>query len=107
MQEIWSVDFEITAESEGLSECYQTAAQDNLSQCEACLNRIKEGISVLETDPIARKAFIMANEAMYEQFLHYSVVSGERGGLDEPWIHAQLEALSAGLYFDEYQIDGG
>lgn len=76
--------FEITAESEGLSECYQTAAQDNLSQCEACLNRIKEGISVLETDPIARKAFIMANEAMYEQFLHYSVVSGERGGLDEP-----------------------
>lgn len=75
---------EVTAESEGLSECYQTAAQDNLSQCEACLNRIKEGISVLETDPIARKAFIMANEAMYEQFLHYSAVSGERGSLEEP-----------------------
>ena len=63
---------------------YESAAKRNLGQCDLCLTRIKDGINILDSDQIARRAFIMANEAMYDQFLHYSVVSGERKSLDEP-----------------------
>lgn len=63
---------------------YQNAAQRNLAQCELCLSRIKDGIALLDNNEIAKQAFVMANEAMYDQFLHYSVVSGERKSLDEP-----------------------
>ena len=67
-----------------LPEQHKSAAQRNLGQCELCLARIKDGITLLDNDETAKRAFVMANEAMYEQFLHYSVVSGERKSLDEP-----------------------
>lgn len=63
---------------------YEDAARRNLDQCNQCLARIKDGIDLLDGDSVARKAFVMANEAMYNQFLHYSVVSGERKSLNEP-----------------------
>lgn len=63
---------------------YENAAQRNLVQCELCLSRVKDGITLLDGNEIAKQAFVMANEAMYDQFLHYSVVSGERKSLDEP-----------------------
>jgi hypothetical protein len=72
------------AHAEELPDRYHEAAQRNIEQCELCLGRINEGIAILENDDAARKAFVMANEAMYNQYLHYSVVSGERAALDEP-----------------------
>lgn len=68
----------------GLPVSYTKAAERNLDNCEICLTRIKDGIALMCGDVIAQKAFIMANEAMYEQFLHYSVVSGQRASLNEP-----------------------
>ncbi len=67
-----------------LSKQYESAAQRNLEQCELCLDRVKDGITLLDSNEIAKRAFVMANEAMYDQFLHYSVVSGERKSPDEP-----------------------
>ena len=67
-----------------LSKQYESAAERNLAQCRLCLTRLKDGIALLDGDEVAKQAFIMANEAMYDQFLHYGVVSGERKSLDEP-----------------------
>lgn len=63
---------------------YEDAARRNLEQCTLCLERIKDGIELLNGNETAKKAFELANEAMYDQFLHYSVVSGERKSLSEP-----------------------
>lgn len=60
------------------------AAEKNIASCRACLLRMADGISLLEQDSLARKAFVMANRAMYEQYLHYSYISGERPSLSSP-----------------------
>lgn len=60
------------------------AAKRNIDACWTCLSRMSNGIDLLTKDSLTRRAFIMANEAMYEQHLHYSVVSGEREALDAP-----------------------
>lgn len=75
---------EIEDSSASLSREHLAAAERNISACRTCLSRMEDGLSLLEGDGAARQAFIMANEAMYEQFLHYSVVSGERSSLDAP-----------------------
>lgn len=48
------------------------AAKKNMASCRTCLTRMTDGISLLEQDSLAREAFVMANRAMYEQYLHYS-----------------------------------
>ena len=58
------------------------AARRNIDSCRTCLSRMRGGIELLVKDPSARLAFIMTNEAMYEQYLHYSVLCGERDSLD-------------------------
>lgn len=63
---------------------YEDAARRNLEQCTLCLERIKDGIELLNNNETAKRAFELMNEAMYDQFLHYSVVSGERKSLNEP-----------------------
>ena len=70
--------------ADDLPKQYENAARRNLAQCELCLNRLKDGVALLDGDEVAKQAFIMANEAMYNQFLHYSVVSGDRKSFDEP-----------------------
>lgn len=60
------------------------AANRNISACRTCLSRMRDGIALLMEDPQTRYAFIMANKAMYEQYLHYSVISGERESLEAP-----------------------
>lgn len=60
------------------------AARRNVKLCRTCLSRMEDGIDALQADAVARRAFVMMNEAMYDQYLHYSVVSGERRSLLEP-----------------------
>lgn len=57
-------------------------ATANLDKCRACLRRMREGLDLLEVDRVVRSAFIMANEAMYEQYLHYSVASKTADSLE-------------------------
>lgn len=75
---------EIDVSSKTLPKEHLDAARRNIAACRKCLSRMEDGLALLENNEAAKRAFIMANEAMYEQFLHYSVVSGERDSLDAP-----------------------
>lgn len=74
----------IQKQSNSLSPEFSKAAQSNIAECRDCLSRMQNGLRILESDPVARQAFHLANEAMYEQYLHYSVMSGERPSIDDP-----------------------
>lgn len=80
--ETWISD--IATKAASMDAEFVPAAKRNVGLCRTCLARIRGGIDLLVEDSLARRAFIMANEAMYEQYLHYSVVSGERESLDAP-----------------------
>ncbi len=59
------------------------AAENNLASCRKCLKRMKEGLVILDENATVRKAFHLANQAMFDQYLHYSVVSGEKASLED------------------------
>ncbi len=52
-------------------------AEANLQQCEYCLTRIVKGIELLRTQERVRKAFALANQAMYLQQAHYELASNK------------------------------
>lgn len=60
------------------------AAKDNISKCRHCLKRMARGIEILSRNENARRAFVLANEAMLNQFLHYSVVANECSEIRQP-----------------------
>lgn len=72
------------------------AAAKNMEQCEKCLRRMQNGLAILETNSAARRAFHLANHAMFEQYLHYSVVSGDKSSI--------AEARAAGRAWRPFQI---
>ncbi len=45
----------------------------HLHNCRNCLRRMKEGISLLETNATIQKAFLYMNEAMLMQQIHYNI----------------------------------
>jgi hypothetical protein len=49
---------------------HQTAANRAIGRCQRACERIEEGISLIETDPLAEQAFRFANEAMWQQRVH-------------------------------------
>lgn len=54
---------------------FRDVAERNLADCRQCLARIREGIRLLREDGEVRKAFALANEAMYRQQAHYELAS--------------------------------
>ena len=74
----------ISKKAAALEESYKSAAAENISKCRECLERMRRGLSILSSDSVARKSFCMANEAMLNQHLHYSVVSNEATEIREP-----------------------
>ena len=62
---------------------YMPAANRNITECKRCLKRIQSGLELLDRNHVVRNAFILMNEVMYDQYIHYSVVSGERSSIDE------------------------
>lgn len=78
----WIEDASVRAA--GLPEEHAPAAAQNLGECRRCLARMRSGLSTLDADIVARDAFQMANAAMLDQYLHYSVVSGENTEIGEP-----------------------
>jgi len=74
----------VEAAASGYSGWMKRAADQNISECRQCLDRIRRGRDVLISDDTARRAFQMANEAMLSQYLHYRVVSNEADEISAP-----------------------
>ena len=97
MMDLASDDFHITAElCTKLSDEYQNwitareheivsntdltpeledTAWRHMGNCRECLRRIREGIQILDQDPVVALAFRMMNEAMHMQQVHYEISS--------------------------------
>lgn len=67
----------LLVKANGLQGKYKVAAGNNIRQCDECLDRMRDGLKILDSSNEARKAFALTNEAMLSQYLHYSVVSNE------------------------------
>ena len=61
----------IEAVSKGLNTEFKKAAENNISKCYSCYQRMIRGIEILEKDEKAGKAFSYMNRAMLLQQLHY------------------------------------
>ncbi|RKY07811.1 MAG: helicase, partial [Planctomycetota bacterium] len=59
------------------------AADENIAKCRACQERIESGIKVLREDATIREAFMLMNEAMLRQQVHYARPHREPG--DDNW----------------------
>jgi len=80
-QETWDLDAR-----------YRHAAALNLSESRKCLDRMKEGLRYLMENPVALKAFQLANYAILLQQVHYRrspreirIDSGSKIGFSEPY----------------------
>ena len=60
---------EKTSEASMLHERFKDAAERHLDLCRRCLDRIHGGVALLDSDPIAARAFRLANEAILIQQL--------------------------------------
>lgn len=78
---IWIENVKLDAESK-LTGWKLKAADSNLSDCDNCLNRMKEGLSILDNNATARRAFHLTNRAMFDQYLHYSISSGSKPSIE-------------------------
>jgi hypothetical protein len=89
---------------EGLAD-YQEAAKSALASCKQALERIQEGISLLQTNELAAEAFRFMNQAMHLQRIHslYSEKArrGEEADLDSikspTWYPFQLAFILLNL----------
>ena len=80
--ERWIDERRAEVEQLGLDERLRGAATRNLDECVRALARMREGIALLEQDPMARRAFELANEAInFQQVASRSsrtIVAGDR-----------------------------
>lgn len=61
-----------------LSSELQARGREHLKDCRACLARIEDGISLLETESDALEAFQRMNIAMVEQRAHYALAAEDK-----------------------------
>jgi len=73
--------------NEGTSEELSEAARKNIKNCKYCLERMKEGASLIEDNEHVRKAFLFMNKSMLLQQLHFGLKTREwkPGNKIEPW----------------------
>ncbi|HWM93832.1 MAG TPA: helicase-related protein [Thermoanaerobaculia bacterium] len=69
-------------EVQKLGESFRATARRHLDLCRKALDRMERGVELLERQPLARQAFMLANRAMLMQQYHYQ---RSRRLLDEPW----------------------
>src|SRR5581483_9005432 len=55
------------AEAAGLNARYQEAASRHLAECDTAASRMRAGLEYLRSNPLARKAFLLANHAILLQ----------------------------------------
>lgn len=77
---------DLTEKAKCLPKEHKEAANNNIRQCQLCLNRMRDGLNILCVNDNAKEAFTLANEAMLSQYLHYSVVSNECDTVRNPKI---------------------
>lgn len=53
-----------------VSQEFRTVSDKHIALCQTAADRMKAGLSCLETDPLAMKAFELANRAMFMQMIH-------------------------------------
>ena len=58
-----------------LAQEHRDAAKRHMRECREALERIRSGISLLETDGLVAKAFALMNRVMLEQQIHYELAS--------------------------------
>lgn len=66
---------DLRTESESLDNSLKSAAADHINQCNEAADRMRIGISLLESDERALKAFKLANKAMLMQRIHSDMQS--------------------------------
>ena len=54
-------------DKEYIEEVYSSVAESNISECFNALERMRLGLELIQTDPKIRKAFQLANQAIYNQ----------------------------------------
>lgn len=59
---------------------YLERAKENLEECRTALTRMKNGISLLDSNPQAAQAFQFANQAMHQQRIHSIYARAVRQG---------------------------
>jgi Helicase conserved C-terminal domain len=69
----------ITDPQVGLAD-FQDTAQDVIQNCRRALERIQEGLTLLNTDPQAAEAFRFMNRAMWQQRIHSLYAEQKRQG---------------------------
>lgn len=69
---VWIDNQEKIANEMGSEEDKNTALR-HIADCRKCLNRINEGVQILEQDSKVQTAFQMMNKAMLLQQLHYNI----------------------------------
>lgn len=71
--EAWIEQRTREAQSESVPPELKPAAEDHLRLCRKCLERIRTGIDLLDTDHATQLAFALMNRAMLMQQVHYRV----------------------------------
>jgi hypothetical protein len=56
---------------------YHAASSRHLDECDRCLARMEQGLIFIQEDPLARRAFMLANEALLLQQIHGRTVARE------------------------------
>ena len=69
--EEWIVSLE--SEAKGIEPVYKETANRHIDNCRKCLNRMRNGIHLLQENRIVRTAFQYMNQAMLMQQLHYNL----------------------------------
>jgi len=62
-------------ERSDLSSALKETARSHMGNCGECLRRIREGILLLQQNSVVARAFILMNEAMLMQQIHYAISS--------------------------------
>lgn len=78
-------------EKDSLEGIFKEEARKHIQNCKSCLQRMRDGIKLLETDGIISAAFMFMNKAMLLQQLHYNlplqqwkIINGFRKELADP-----------------------
>lgn len=69
---------------------HRETAEKQISLCKECLDRMRAGITLLKTDKVVAKAFMLANKAMLLQQLHYKMPLTSYASYDKRNLQLQL-----------------
>ena len=96
----WINERQRESESDSFPRDLRTVAQGHLAAARRCLARIERGIEILRSDPMARKAFKLANLAMLLQ----QISSKQLGTRPLSWVPAADMVRPAGPHQSPWKI---